>query len=40
MIQDTFEIQSSLLDELKKDSSFLLALKVKDINDTILLSKK
>lgn len=40
MIQDTFDIQSSLLDELKKDSSFLLALKVEDINDITLLSKK
>lgn len=40
MIQDTFDMQSLIVDELKKDSSFLLALKVKNKEDKELLSKK
>lgn len=40
MIQDTFDMQSSIVDELKNDSSFLLALKVQDKEDKELLSKK
>lgn len=40
MIQDTFDMQSLIVDELKNDSSFLLALKVQDKEDKELLSKK
>ena len=40
MTQDTFDIQTTIVDELKNDSSFLLALQVKDKNNMDVLSKK
>lgn len=40
MTQDTFDIQTNIVDELKNSSSFLLALQVKNKDDVELLSKK
>lgn len=40
MTQDTFDIQTTIVDELKNSSSFLLALQVKNKDDVELLSKK
>lgn len=40
MTQDTFDIQTTIIDELKNSSSFLLALQVKNKDDVELLSKK